>query len=128
MAATITDFTKEALEAPIALIRETETDVTDIIKKGEDIVDTTIGRGTMLIDRTRADTLYTFRDSKSEFLHTADSAIDNLAKVVDRTQTNFFDTIQFGTIVGVFGVGLFFWLFVDKIFDRPVKVGSFTAF
>lgn len=84
--------------------------------------------GYKLLDNTGKNVLYTIRDTKSEFLHAADSALDHAADVVDRIQQNVTDTIQIGSIL-VIGFGAFFIiLYGDQLFSHGVRLGRINLF
>jgi hypothetical protein len=119
------------LEDPFGLVsfaKQAQGDIASGFNKAgilaQDVERNTLGT----LDNTRADALYTIRDTKSEFLHTADSALDNLATVIHNIQNNVFDTLQYGTVFGFTGFLIFLVLFGDKVFNRPIKVGLLKAF
>lgn len=80
--------------------------------------------GIKTVDNARSDMFYTVRDTKSEFLTTVDSAIDNALEITDKHITNLFETIQISALAGFTITLIFLILYGDKVFQNGIKLGN----
>jgi hypothetical protein len=127
----IADAIGKDVAIPAEIVKGLDTSAKMIIRN----VDREIGEGTALLqdtergvikvaDNLRADAGYTIRDTKDQLLVTIDSAVDNLALVVDRQTTNLFDTVQVGVLLGLSVGAIFLVLYGDDVFKNGVKIGT----
>lgn len=101
-------------------------EIGEIANKGLDIVDKTTGNIITGLDNFRSDGLYTIRDTKHEGLTMLDSALDNLTITINKQGTNFFNTVQTGTVLSFMGFLYFLVMYGDKVFENGVKIGGLS--